>query len=109
MATRSSTLGAVLGTVIALASTPLATAGDWGSKPLLRFEFGEYLPSEPSWEAGGISCRSGERIVWNRGFRLVRPVDCHGKTFSYIGHYRGDTFEVFVNSLSGMIIGVGPA
>ena len=109
MSPRSSTLGAVACVALSLLSTSLAAAGDLGSKPFLRFEFGEYLPSEPSWEAGGISCMSGERIVWNRGFRLIRPVDCNGETFSYLGRYHGGSYEIFVNSLSGRIIGVGPA
>ena len=109
MSPRFSNLGAVACVALSLVSTSLAAAGDLRSKPLLRFEFGEYLPSEPSWEAGGISCMSGERIVWNRGFRFIRPVDCNGGTFSYLGRYHGGSYEIFVNSLSGRIIGVGPA
>lgn len=76
---------------------------------LLRFEFGEYLPSEPAWAAGGISCRSGQKIVSNRGFYGVRIAECSGRTFRYVGWYHGDSFTVFVNSHSGHITGVGPA
>ena len=97
----------------AIIAFPLAIVGAAPSAAhhgshLLRFEFGEYLPSEPAWEAGGISCRSGKMIVKKRGFDGVRAVECFGRTFTYVGWYRGDDFTVYVNSRSGHIIGVGP-
>lgn len=88
---------------------PAASAGDSRGSGFLRFEFGRYLPSEPAWRAGGISCKSGKRIVWKRGFRSVDPVDCHGYIFTYVGTYRGGEYRVVVNALSGRIIGVARA
>ncbi len=74
--------------------------------PYLQFEFGEYTDPEPSWVAGGISCRGGWRIVQIRGFDAVRPLDCHGRVFVYEGEWRGEVLRVHVNSRTGMIVGV---
>jgi hypothetical protein len=75
----------------------------------LQFEFGEYRFPEPAWAAGGISCQGGQRIVFKRGFDVVNPLECHGRTFTYTGWWHGDIFRIFVDSASGRIIGVGPA
>jgi hypothetical protein len=75
----------------------------------LQYEFGEYRYPEAAWAAGGVSCKGGWKIVHTRGFRDVRPIDCHGRTFTYVGWWRGDTFKVLVNSGTGRIIGVTPA
>jgi hypothetical protein len=81
----------------------------WHGDVLLQFEFGEYRYPEPAWAAGGISCRGGWKIVKARGFYHVDPLDCHGRTFTYLGRWRGDTLRIFVDSATGRIIGVGPA
>jgi hypothetical protein len=75
----------------------------------LQFEFGEYRYPEPAWAAGGISCKGGRRIVHNRGFDEVRPLECSGRTFTYSGWWDGDRFRIYVDSASGRIMGVGPA
>jgi len=80
-----------------------------GSDIFLQFEFGEYRYPEPAWAAGGISCRGGSKIVRARGFYHVNPLDCHGRTFTYHGYWRGDDLRIFVDSMTGRIIGVGPA
>jgi len=90
------------------AGSPSQAGGYDRDDVLLQFEFGEYRYPEAAWAAGGISCRGGGKIVRTRGFHHVRPIDCRGKTFAYVGWWRGDTFKVFVNSGSGRIIGVGP-
>jgi hypothetical protein len=46
--------------------------------------------------------------VRTRGFRDVHPLECHGRTFAYLGWWRGDRFTVYVNSATGRILGVGP-
>ena len=97
---------------LSLAFAPVAPAGGGhavSDDVLLQFEFGEYRYPEAAWAAGGISCRGGSRIVYNRGFDHVRPLDCAGRTFTYIGWWRGDPFRVFVDSAAGRIIGVGPS
>jgi hypothetical protein len=76
---------------------------------LLQFEFGEYRYPEPAWAAGGISCRGGWKIVKARGFYHVDPLDCRGRTFTYLGRWRGDALRIFVDSATGRIIGVAPA
>lgn len=99
-------LGAVLAAV-------LFTTGAHGhgsrDHVFLQFEFGEYTYPEPSWVAGGISCRGGGRIVRNRGFRQVGPLDCQGRTFVYQANWRGDVLNVHVDSATGRVIGVTSA
>lgn len=101
---------AAMGTILAVAAaaTP-ASAGAHHRGGLLRFEFGEYLPSEPAWRAGGISCASGARIVDKRGFYAVADLECHGAIFTYLGRYNGDSYRIFVNSRTGRIEGVAAA
>ena len=101
---------ALLSALMTLGGTStLATAGIHHGAYLLRFEFGEYLPSEPAWRAGGISCASGVVIVGHRGFYDVESFECHGRIFTYLGRYHGDSFRIFVNSRTGRIIGVAEA
>jgi hypothetical protein len=75
----------------------------------LQFEFGEYRYPEPAWAAGGISCKGGWRIVDKRGFHDVAPIECHGRTFTYSAWWRDEVFKVYVDSMSGRILGVGPS
>jgi hypothetical protein len=89
-----------------LLGSPLAEAHRIHTGPFLQFEFGTYTHPEPSWVAGGISCRGGWRIVETRGFDLVRPLDCHGRVFVYAGEWHGDLLRVHVDSRTGMILGV---
>ena len=84
----------------------LAEANGTYRGPYLQFEFGEYTQPEPSWVAGGISCRGGWRIVQIRGFDAVEPLDCSGRIFVYAGTWRGDPLRVHVDSRTGMIRGV---
>jgi hypothetical protein len=89
-----------------LLASPLAEAHRIHTGAYLQFEFGEYTHPEPSWVAGGISCRGGWRIVQIRGFDAVRPLDCDGRIFIYEGAWRGDPLRVHVDSKTGMIRGV---
>ncbi|HEY7747068.1 MAG TPA: hypothetical protein VH933_00100 [Aestuariivirgaceae bacterium] len=111
--TRRNALGtaALVFPAILLAALPseVESHGRQGHDVLLQFEFGEYSYPERSWAEGGISCRGGGRIVHNRGFRDVRPIECDGRTFTYIGSWRGDVLKVLVDSATGRIIGVTPS
>ena len=51
----------------------------------------------------GISCRDGERLLRNRGFRDVRRVDCRGRYFVYRGWRSGSRFEVVLRSRDGRV------
>lgn len=53
-----------------------------------------------------ISCRRGERIVENYGFRRVRPRDCSGRHYTYFGRRRGDNFLISVDSRRGRVVDV---
>jgi len=52
----------------------------------------------------GISCRDGERLLRNRGFRDVRRIDCRGRYFVYRGWRSGSRFEVVLRSRDGRVI-----
>lgn len=52
----------------------------------------------------GITCREGERLLRNRGFRDVRRIDCRGRYFVYRGWRSGDRFEVVLRSRDGRVV-----
>jgi hypothetical protein len=55
-----------------------------------------------------ISCRQGERIVENRGFRRVRPRNCSGRNYSYFGRRHGNGYIIVVDARRARIIDVRP-
>jgi hypothetical protein len=80
-----------------------------------RFHHGGYWYAQPYWLVGygfggndRMSCREGRALLRDRGFYRVRPLDCSGRTFSYLGHRHGDTFRVLVSSRTGRIVDVDP-
>jgi hypothetical protein len=50
-----------------------------------------------------ISCREGERILRDRGFRDVRRIDCGGRYFVYRGWRRSNFYEVALRSRDGRV------
>lgn len=52
----------------------------------------------------GITCREGERLLRNRGFRDVRRIDCRGRYFVYRGWRSGHRFEVVLRSRDGRVV-----
>jgi hypothetical protein len=77
-----------------------------------RFEFGGYWYPEPYWSYGigwyRLGCDEGRAIVRNRGFYRVRPVECSGRAYTYLGRRHGETFQVIVSARSGRIIDINP-
>ena len=53
-----------------------------------------------------ISCRRGAEIVEDYGFRHVRPRNCSGDRYKYLGRKRGDSFIITLNSRRGRIVDV---
>ena len=51
-----------------------------------------------------ISCRRGERIVENAGWRRVEPRNCSGRNYSYSGRRHGDRWIIIVDSRRGRIV-----
>ncbi len=51
-----------------------------------------------------ITCRDGERILRNRGFRDIRRVDCRGRFFVYHARRGGGRFEIAINSHNGRVV-----
>ena len=50
-----------------------------------------------------VTCAQGARIVRASGFNAVRPVECAGRNYRYIGRDGGRTFEIFMKSRTGRI------
>lgn len=79
-----------------------------------RFEYGGYWYPEPYWLGYGlsmnygVSCGGGRNIMADHGFRRVRTIECHGRTFTYLGRRHGHTYRVLVSSRSGQIVSVRP-
>jgi hypothetical protein len=77
-----------------------------------RFEYGGYWYLEPYWTYGigsyRLGCGEGGAIVREHGFYRVRPIECVGRTYTYIGRRHGETFQVFLSSKSGRIININP-
>jgi hypothetical protein len=55
---------------------------------------------------GRISCGRGRNIVEDHGFRNVRPHNCDGRNYRYIGRRHGDTFIITLDSRRGRIVDV---
>jgi hypothetical protein len=52
----------------------------------------------------GITCREGERLIRNRGFRDVRSVDCRGRFFVYHARRGVIRFEIALNRSNGRVV-----
>jgi hypothetical protein len=51
-----------------------------------------------------IACADGRSIVRDHGYNRVRPLDCRGGTFAYLGHRHGSSFRVLVSARTGRIL-----
>ena len=52
----------------------------------------------------GITCRQGERLLRDRGFRDIRRLDCRGRHFVYRGWRGGQRFEIVLRSSDGRVV-----
>lgn len=50
-----------------------------------------------------ITCRQGERILRQRGFRDSRRVDCHGRYFVYRAWRDGRQYEIALRARNGTV------
>jgi hypothetical protein len=77
-----------------------------------RFELGGWWYPEQYWNNGigiyRISCGEGGAIVREHGFYRVRPVECVGRAYTYIGRRHGVSYEVILSARSGRIIDINP-
>ncbi len=53
-----------------------------------------------------ITCRQGQQLLQNRGFRNVRRVDCRGRTFIYHARRGNRDFEIALSSHTGRVVGM---
>lgn len=51
-----------------------------------------------------VSCRQGERILRNRGFRNIRRIDCRGRFLIYHARRGGSRFEIAVSAHNGRVV-----
>lgn len=51
-----------------------------------------------------ITCRQGQQLIQNRGFRNVRRVDCGGRTFVYHARRGSGDFEISISSRTGRVM-----
>jgi hypothetical protein len=52
----------------------------------------------------GITCRQGERLLRNRGFRDVHMINCRGTFFNYRATRNGERFEISIRQRDGRIV-----
>jgi hypothetical protein len=77
-----------------------------------RFEYGGFWYPAPYWMGYGLSashridCGDGRAILRDHGFSSIRPVECRGGTYTYLGHRHGDSFRVLLSAHSGRIVNV---
>ncbi|MBP1887703.1 hypothetical protein [Sinorhizobium mexicanum] len=99
MMLRSSLVSFVL--VLALVASPMAVPPDASAQTNININIGVGSSLD---RGRGITCRQGERLLRNRGFRDVRRVDCRGRFFIYRA-WRGNTrFEIAVRQRDGRIV-----
>jgi hypothetical protein len=51
-----------------------------------------------------ITCRDGERLLRNRGFRNIRRVDCRGRFFVYRARRGTGHFEIALSAHNGRVV-----
>ena len=51
-----------------------------------------------------ITCREGERLLRNRGFRDIRRVDCGGRFFVYRARRAAGHFEIALRARDGRVV-----
>ena len=51
-----------------------------------------------------IACADGRSIVRDHGYYRVKPLDCRGGTFAYLGQRHGSSFRVLVSARTGRIL-----
>ncbi|HEY7747516.1 MAG TPA: hypothetical protein VH933_02450 [Aestuariivirgaceae bacterium] len=77
-----------------------------------RFRFGDYWYPARYWMGYGLSlshriaCSDGRAILRDHGYYRVRPIECRGGAFTYLGHRHGDSFRVLLSSRTGRIVSV---
>lgn len=81
--------------VLAMPGTPPVSA----SSVTININVGSSISS-----GRGITCREGERLLRNRGFRDVRRIDCSGRYFVYRGWRGGSRYEVVLRSRDGRVV-----
>jgi hypothetical protein len=59
-------------------------------------------------EEAGVTCREGRRIVRERGFSDVRPIDCNGRSLVFSARERGQPVEIRISARNGRIVSVEP-
>lgn len=96
---RSSLASLALG--LAVIASPLAIAHQADAQTNININIG--VGSSLN-RGHGISCREGERLLRNRGFRDVRRIDCRGRFFIYRAWRGNSRFEIAIARIDGRIV-----
>ncbi len=91
---------ACLGVVLTLAVLPMALPTT-AQAVTINLSIGTSLNN-----GRAITCRGGERILRNRGFRDIRRVDCRGRFLVYRAWRGGNRFEIAVSAHNGRVVDV---
>jgi hypothetical protein len=55
-----------------------------------------------------LTCRKARLFLLGQGFYRISPLDCQGRTFTYLARRNGDTVRILVDSRYGRIISTNP-
>src|SRR5262245_16654050 len=99
------TAAALLGITILLMITPVATVPPANAQVNIDVNIGFGIGTNLN-RGRRLTCRQGERILRNRGFRDIRRIDCRGRYFVYRGWRRDRRYEVALRSRDGRVADV---
>jgi hypothetical protein len=55
-----------------------------------------------------LTCRKARLFLLGRGFYRVSPLDCQGRTFTFLARENGDTVRILLDPRHGRIISTNP-
>lgn len=58
--------------------------------------------------ARSLTCRKARLFLLGQGFYRISPLDCQGRTFTYLARRNGDTLRILVDPRYGRIISANP-
>ena len=99
------TTAALLGVTTLLIITPVAPAPPANAAVNIDVNIGFGIGTNLN-RGRRLSCRQGERILRNRGFRDIRRINCSGRYFTYRGWRRDRRYEVSLRSRDGRVADV---
>jgi hypothetical protein len=81
------------------------TGLDRHEREVRRRTFNHIYGDSPS---RSLTCRRARLFLLGQGFYRISPLDCQGRTFTYLARRKGDTVRILVVSRYGRIISTNP-